>query len=398
MDLPVDKPDIITIRAERYGKLPDFNPKAWGGWQKGITLIGVRAHECTAKDALDPASLEVLSGVGADAVTYERGNDYEADLDWGSVGRLPKGRIKADQAVFINYRYAKLRIDSVVVLANDGAVRLRKGEPHAATPLPPELKSGETRIANIFISGRIEKLAQENLFPILETVYPEPPKESPSPAERLLPKTMAKLRSGAPLRILAWGDSVTDGGFLPRKETDCWQTQFVEWLRQRFPTAKIELLTEAWPGSNTTQYIAEPAISVHNYKEKVLALKPDLIISEFVNDAYLNPQQVNEQYARLLADFKAISAEWIILTPHYVRPDWMNLQNQIGIDDDPRPYVKGLREFAAKNNVPIGDASLRWGRLWRQGIPYSTLLHNTINHPDARGMKLFADSLLELFP
>jgi hypothetical protein len=45
----------------------------------------------------------------------------------------------------------------------------------------------------------------------------------------------------------------------------------------------------------------------------------------------------------------------------------------------------------------LGDASLRWGRLWRQGIPYSTLLSNAINHPNAPGMKLFADSLMTLF-
>ena len=48
--------------------------------------------------------------------------------------------------------------------------------------------------------------------------------------------------------------------------------------------------------------------------------------------------------------------------------------------------------------MPLADASLRWGRLWRQGIPYSTLMLNAINHPDVRGMRLFVDSLMELFP
>ena len=48
--------------------------------------------------------------------------------------------------------------------------------------------------------------------------------------------------------------------------------------------------------------------------------------------------------------------------------------------------------------MALADASRRYGRLWRQGIPYSTLLLNSINHPDARGMKLFADALMELFP
>jgi hypothetical protein len=126
-------------------------------------------------------------------------------------------------------------------------------------------------------------------------------------------------------------------------------------------------------------------------------VKPDLIISEFVNDAGLTPEQVEERYSGLLRDFREIGAEWIILTPHYVRPDWMNLTRERDIDEDPRPYVHGLRQFAAKHNVALADASLRYGRLWRQGIPYNTLMLNAINHPNARGMQLFADALIALF-
>ena len=76
----------------------------------------------------------------------------------------------------------------------------------------------------------------------------------------------------------------------------------------------------------------------------------------------------------------------------------MGLSTQREIDNDPRPYVTGLRQFAAKRNVALADASLRYGRLWRQGIPYVTIMVNAINHPDARGMKIFADSLMALFP
>ncbi len=130
----------------------------------------------------------------------------------------------------------------------------------------------------------------------------------------------------------------------------------------------------------------------------MLALKPDLIVSEFVNDAGFSPAQVNERYGKLLCDFQGIGAEWIILTPHYVRPDWMGLTRERDVDNDPRPYVAGLREFAARNPVALADASRRYGRLWRQGIPYSTYMLNSINHPDARGMKLFADALMAIFP
>ena len=76
----------------------------------------------------------------------------------------------------------------------------------------------------------------------------------------------------------------------------------------------------------------------------------------------------------------------------------MGLTRERDIDNDPRPYVAGLRQFSAKHNVALADAALRYGRLWRQGIPHTSVMMNSINHPDARGMKLFADALMELFP
>ena len=148
---------------------------------------------------------------------------------------------------------------------------------------------------------------------------------------------MAKLRAGGPVRILAWGDSVTDGGYLPDAEHTRWQAQFVTRLQARFSQAKIELVSEAWGGRSTASYLAEPAGSPHNYQEVVFGAKPDLVVSEFVNDAGLTPEQVEERYSKFLADFTAIGAEWIILTPHYVRPDWMGLSAQRDIDVDPRP-------------------------------------------------------------
>lgn len=390
----VASPQEVVVSAEKFNSLPLFNPRA-GGWVKGAQLRGVRAQETTTPFLLDPASLELRLGTASSFL--EKGRDYEADLTWGTIGRTTNGVVQENQSVFASYRYTPLRLDAVV-LTPDGRIELRPGEARAAAPAPPKLRDGERHLANIWLPGRITKLTEDHLFPILETSYPEPPRPSPTVAETLLPQTLRKLREGASLRVLAWGDSVTDGTYLANIARDRWQEQFAARLRERFPQAKIELVTEAWGGRNTGSYLAEPPGSAHNYREKVLAARPDLIVSEFVNDAGLNPAQVEERYAKLLEDFQGIGAEWIVLTPHYVRPDWMGLNRERNVDDDPRPYVAGLRAFSAKHEVPLADAARRYGRLWRQGLPYSTLMLNSINHPDARGMKLFADALMELFP
>ena len=394
--LRVSPPPLITVSGERHGKLPVFNPKA-GGWVKGAQLRGVQAQETTTPGLLVAGTLTLRAGPEADAAVFARGKDYLVDEQWGTFGRTTNSTIKTDQAVFASYQHSQLRLDAVV-LTRAGVVEWRPGGARAAAPLPPTVAEGERHLGNLWLPGAVTKLAPEHLFPILETSYPEPPKASPSAAEKQLPRALKKLQSGEKLRVLAWGDSVTECQYLPEWEKNRWQAQFVTRLRARFPKADIELVTEAWGGRNTGSYLNEPPGSVHNYREKVLGAKPDLIVSEFVNDAGLNPKQVAERYGKLLVDFQGIGAEWIILTPHYVRPDWMGLTREREVDDDPRPYVKGLREFAAKNPVALADASLRYGRLWRQGLPYNTLMLNSINHPDARGMKLFADALMELFP
>lgn len=394
--LAIAPPEIISVADERYDFLPPFNPSA-NGWQRGERLIGVRAVECTAKGALDPGSVQLRPTPGGDVTLFERGRDYEIDFDWGTLGRLPAGRIGAEQPVLVSYRYVKLRLDSVV-LTPGGRLVVRRGEPHIATPAPPASEEGDVRVANIHLPGRtLTKLRPECLFPILEAVHPEPPKATPSIAEQFLPAALGKLRNGERLKILAWGDSVTHGGYLD-DPGDRWQEQFVRRLRQRFEGSAIELVTEGWGGQTTLAYLNAPPGHEHNYREQVLAKKPDLIISEFVNDAGLDAAQLGERYGRLLQDFRGIGAEWLILTPHYVFGEWMGLTREREIDDDPRPYVKALRAFAGKHRVALADASLRYGRLWRQGIPYSTLMTNTLNHPDARGMAIFADSLMAVFP
>ena len=394
--LRVTRSEWVNVTAEKYDALPIFNPRA-GGWVKGVQLVGVRAQETTTPYLLDPSNLVLRAGAKATADIFRKGEDYEADLSWGTFGRTTNSIIQAKQDVYASYRHAMLRLDAVV-LTKDGRVELRQGTPLSAAPLPPKVEAGERHLGNIWLPGVIGKLSSDHLFPILESAYPESPKPSPTVAEKSAPKALAKLRSGEPLRILAWGDSVTECTYIPDWQKNRWQAQFVTRLKERFPNAKIELVTEAWGGRNTGSYLAEPPGAAHNYKEKVLAAKPDLIVSEFVNDAGLNPETVEKHYSKFFADFQAIGAEWIILTPHYVRPDWMGLTRERDIDNDPRPYVAGLRQFSAKHNVALADAALRYGRLWRQGIPYTTVMLNSINHPDSHGMKLFADALMELFP
>ena len=115
--------------------------------------------------------------------------------------------------------------------------------------------------------------------------------------------------------------------------------------------------------------------------------------------------EVEERYSAIHTAFRAAGAEWVLLTPHYTLPAWMpegfDSENGKAVEEDPRECVWAIRAFAMDRHaqgVAMADASKLWGRLWRRGVPYTTLLMNSINHPNRTGLRTFADALLPLFP
>ncbi len=383
VQLTVSPPAVCRVRDEEYSSLPVYDEKA-PVWMKGDRLKGLITDECTAAGLLLPGSVRVKPAAGA-AGFFVLNRDFCLDGDWARIGRTVNSAIKADQKVYIDYDYVPCRLDSIVV-DQRGAVRLVTGMPGVGVVLPPVLKAGETAVANVWFQGPTAKLTEENLFPIQFNLRDENKKPV---AEKLLPRTLAKLREGRPLTILAWGDSVTNFNW--------YQTMFVDRLKQRFPKAKINLVTVAWGGQSSGSFLGVPKGHPFNFEEKCLGARPDTVIIEFVNDAPLNEAEVLKQYGSIIQRFRQIGTEVILMTPHFIRPDWMG-KNTMKFDEDPRPYVRGLKMAAEKYQVALADASRLWGRLWRQGIPYITLELNSINHPDKRGHQLFARALMELFP
>ena len=380
-----DPPPVRKVRGEGYENLPLYDGQT-SGWQSGRRLLAVQACECTMTGALVPGSVHVKMG----RTRMESGRDFQVNEVWGTVGRLPDGKIIPGEQVRISYSFYPSRIDAVI--RKDGKLSVVTGKEGMAHPPIPDIPKKAVRVANIFWHGDCSKHSSDWLYPVTETAFPADLLPKPN---ALPEKTLQKLRAGKPVRILAWGDSVTECRYLPKESR--WPEQFCRRLQERYPDAKIELITEGWSGRSTSSFFAVPPGEPHNFEENVLAPKPDLIISEFVNDCGLSAENMQANYTRAEKAFRKIGTEWIILTPHYTRPDWMGLKNTKDCDDDPRPFVKFLREFTAAHRIPLADAARYWGRLYRQGIPYEILYSNGINHPLEYGLSLFADALMTLF-
>ena len=379
---------VVEVKDER---LPALEEWAVGKGVRRTKPAGLADPVNHGRFVLDRPSVTLRALPEAGGVAYELGKDFEADREWGGLGRMPGGRIAAGQPVLVSYRYHQRRLDAVF-LTPAGDVVLRSGQPRTGSPRPPEAQSGERRLANLWVPERLAKLGPSNLFPILEEAFPEPPRTSPSPAERSFPRALRRLQDGQPLRLLAWGDSVT-GGYLGKEQ---WPHQLVRRLQARFPQAKIDLVTAAWGGGNTRNFLTAPADHPLAYAQRVLGAKPDLVVSEFLNDSPLDAVETEARYRQVLADFRRIGAEWIIIAPH--PSTFTNPPAEREVDDDPRAYVKMIRRFAPENGLALADAAARYGRLWRQGLPWTSLMGNSANHPDERGMAIFVDSVMALLP
>jgi lysophospholipase L1-like esterase len=381
----VDPPDVVAVRDEEHGTLPVWNPNG-AGYSRGAGCRQMVTAECSAAGTLVPGTVRIKSGTG-DAAAYAEGRDYALDPFWGRFGRIETSTVPEGKPVYVDYSYVKQRLDRVVIDAS-GKAAFRRGTPAMGVVLPPELKAGDKPVVNVWISGPADALGDDNLFPVTPDLKPALP-ESSDAAEKLLPNTLRKLRSGEKLTLVAWGDSVTAMGV--------YQNQFVAKLKERFPKADINLITSAWPGRGSRNYLEAPAGGEKDFVRDVLDPKPDVAVMEWVNDAYLDEAGVQSHYGGILSRLRGVGAEVIILTPHLVRPDWMDMKT-LKFDEDPRPYVKGLRRFAAENNVALADASRLWCQSWRRGLPYIAYLENSINHPDVRGHALFTEALMSLFP
>jgi lysophospholipase L1-like esterase len=365
------------------------------GWAKGTRLQGCNARDVNAAGSFVPGSLEIRLTKGGDLL--KEGEDYLVDSEWGHVGLGPKSRVTANDTVYATYRVSLCRMDTVEVDAS-GKVSLKEGEPHISVPVPPEADPGCTAIAHLFVDHGAKAITKDDIYPIAESSAQAVTGSTPG----RIPKTLAKFEAGQPVTIVCLGDSVTAGGNASKPETR-YVDVFAAGLRKRFPKAKIDVQNISAGGSNSRQWLdpeGHPYKNLHGAEnparfDRVVEAKPDLVTIEFVNDAGLSPAGVEQSYSEILKRLEPTGAEVILITPHFTM--WRMMGFKSMREAEHRPYVLGLRDFASKHQVALADASARWEHLAKEGIPYLTLLHNTINHPDDRGHRLFAEELWKCF-
>jgi len=372
--LAIDPADSVPVKAEEV-VLPASQSVKW--------MPGGHLEKCRTTNMIpgtlrgDSVAVKLLDGT-----SLLRDKDYSLDERWAKLSWIKGGALTTDTKVLVDYTHSLLRIDGIDLSA-DGKLRVVRGTPHLVCPVPPDVTSGSLRLVQVFRPYGSAAVEPWHVF-VCGPAFKEPrPVESPSIA-----KALEKLRTGKPVTVVTWGDSVTVGGDTSKPEL-AYANLFITRLRERFPNASIKHVNAGIGGTNTDGRL--PALD-----QEVLSYKPDLVTIEFVNDMSIPVEHVEKNWNEALTRIKAAGAEAIVITPHFTMPEFMG--NQYPRGPEMRPGVPLLKKLAAQHEVGLADTSLRWEHLDVEGIPYITLLYNGINHPNDRGHEMFVKDLMLLFP
>jgi acyl-CoA thioesterase I len=207
-----------------------------------------------------------------------------------------------------------------------------------------------------------------------------------SSQNHLLRSTQGRLKAGQPVKIVAFGDSITAGGDATTPELIFWRRWTAE-LQRRYPGAAVTAVNGATGGDNTVQGLQRLA-------NKVLAEKPDLVLVGFgMNDHNVSgvpipqfAQNLKELISRIRSE---TGAEIILFSAFPPNPQWKFGSHRM------EQYAAATAGVATETGCAYADVYSNWETIARRKKP-EDLLGNNINHPNDFGHWVYFQVLEKL--
>jgi lysophospholipase L1-like esterase len=205
--------------------------------------------------------------------------------------------------------------------------------------------------------------------------FPSAPWPAQTSQIQFLKSTQGKLKSGAALKIVAFGDSITAGGEATKPELIFWR-RWADDLQRKYPRARIAAVNGATGGDTTVQ-------GLQRLKAKVLDESPDLVLIGFgMNDHNVGSvpiPQFEENLKRMIARIRSeTGAEVVLFTAFAPNPKWKFGSHQMAA------YAAATRRVADDTACACADVFTDWEALALRKKP-EDLLGNNINHPNDFG-------------
>ena len=193
--------------------------------------------------------------------------------------------------------------------------------------------------------------------------------------DQLLPRTKDRLKRGEPLKVVAFGDSITAGGDATAPERIFWQ-RWLTSLRKRYPKAEITGINGATGGDTTVQ-------GLQRLEAKVLTQKPDLVLVAFgMNDqnvGFVPLEQFEQNLGQMIDRIQQqTGAEVILLSSILPNPNWHWTSGKMP------EYGRVTGKVAAAKHCAFADVLTNWSAVVERKKP-EDLLSNNVNHPNDYG-------------
>ncbi len=196
-----------------------------------------------------------------------------------------------------------------------------------------------------------------------------------------LEKSINKLKTGEPLRIVALGDSLTYGWMARKGYLD----YMAEMLSVKYPHGNFSIVNKGIPG-DTAQG------GLHRLMQDVIDEEPDLVLIQFgLNDAFtgISPGNYKKTIMSLVDTvLETTQSEILLLTsvPIFNERD----------DSIAEMFYRELTAVAEEKNMPIVQVSRYLKKRISAGADFRKLVQFDQVHPTAEGYKLMAEAIMEM--
>ena len=252
--------------------------------------------------------------------------------------------------------------------------------------LAPPPGSPHTMMGVLFYEGRYFHDLQ------CQVSYPHgstwPASALPSAATNVLPRTRQRLAARQPVKIVALGDSITEG-----YNASGFRQTLAPPFQPPYPELLADLLTRRFAAPVAVANLGRAGTQAgwgRDQVARVAAEHPDLVVLAFG----MNHSEPAPNFAKtmsvLLADVQAAcpAAEVILVAPMTGNPKGFPPERFTA-------YRDALRDLANRPQVALADVTTPWLELL-QRKPFADLSGNHINHPNDFGHRLYADVIGEL--
>lgn len=197
----------------------------------------------------------------------------------------------------------------------------------------------------------------------------------------LLKESIRRLESGELIKIVALGDSLTQGWMVRKGYIDF----IIEMLKKKYPGGNISMLNQGIPGDT-----AEGGL--HRLGRDVIDHDPHLVFIQFgLNDAYsgVPPGEFKNTIRRIVEGISASTEAEILLVTSV--PVLHESEDQLA-----ERFYNMIIEVSREQAVPVAQVHRYWKKKIAGGADFSSLVQFDGVHPTVEGYRLMAEAIMEV--